>query len=176
MNPQEENKIAPPPVPCGRCYKPKGEGEECCNCGRPTTYREEMPDLVMEYLKTRQDVYEDVPKCENPETGAITYTKRQKVSMPTLEGLSSFLGTTKTAMLSWEKQFPKFHCALEEVRRAQHDRLMDKGLSGEYNPTIAKLVLSSNHGYAEKTKTEHSGDLTISVEKKEAIEKALDDL
>ena len=31
----------------------------------------------------------------------------------------------------------------------QEQSLLDGGLSGRYNPLIAKLVLSSNHGYRE---------------------------
>jgi len=32
------------------------------------------------------------------------------------------------------------------------------GLSGDYNSTIAKLVLSSNHGMAEKQEHDHKND------------------
>ena len=36
-------------------------------------------------------------------------------------------------------------------------------LSGDYNPTIAKLVLSANHGMAEKQEIEQSGTINLGV-------------
>ena len=46
---------------------------------------------------------------------------------------------------------PEFLCALEWIKREQKKRLLNSGLSGAYNSTIARLVLSTNHGFHEKS-------------------------
>ena len=90
--------------------------------------------------------------------GKDIYSSKIKVNLPTVEGFAAFIDVNKTTLYEWEKIHPEFSNALESIRAEQHKRLIDNGLSGDYNPTIAKLILSSNHGMAEKTenKTELS--------------------
>lgn len=51
----------------------------------------------------------------------------------------------------WEEEYPEFSRALSKIDKEQKERLINNGLSGDYNSTIAKLILSANHGMAEKT-------------------------
>ena len=41
--------------------------------------------------------------------------------------------------------------ALEKIENLQGKILQNKGLLGEFNPTITKLMLSANHGMREKS-------------------------
>ena len=68
-----------------------------------------------------------------------------------IEGFARFLGISKRVLYDWEKRYEDFMHALDKIRTEQHDRLINKGLAGEYNSTIAKLMLSSNHGYRERS-------------------------
>lgn len=106
--------------------------------GRPSEYKETHADLVDDYLEERKDYYD-------------TETKTYKVKIPTIEGFAQFIGVNKTTLYEWEKEHPQFSNALEKIRTEQQQRLLDNGLSGTYNSTIAKLVLSANHGMREKT-------------------------
>lgn len=144
---------------CGRCNKPKIKDKALfgieiedvstvnedmfCKCGRPTNYTndEDMCAKVDEYLLQHQDSEE------------INQLGQEKltVKLPTIEGLAIFLGVTKMALYDWEKEHKEFAYALEKVRQEQQQRLLNKGLSGQYNSTIAKLILSANHGMRERT-------------------------
>ena len=42
-------------------------------------------------------------------------------------------------------------------------RLGESGLSGAYNSTIAKLILSSNHGMHEKSEVENKSEYVVQV-------------
>ena len=44
-----------------------------------------------------------------------------------------------------------------------NDRLGESGLSGAYNSTIAKLILSSNHGMHEKSEVENKSEYVVQV-------------
>jgi len=166
--------VAPKGNKCGKCKKPKGTGDGACRCGRPTTYLPEYVGKVDEYLKISEDQYiQSVTK--NAITGKKEILRRFVVQLPTRGGLAIFLHTTLTALDSWSKKNPEFQVALEKLAKVQERRLLNSGLSGEYNSTIAKLILSSNHGYAEKTHQEHSGEITVNAEKQKAIQNALSD-
>jgi len=86
---------------------------------------------------------------------------RQKVKLPTMEGFSLFLDCAKSSLYEWAKENKEFSDALEKITIEQQKRLLDEGLAGNYNSTIAKLILSSNHGMSEKTQT----DITSKGEK-----------
>ena|SRR3990167_2047510 len=107
--------------------------------GRPTTYRgKKTIKLVDEYLNNRKDKWDE---------------EKQKwvVDLPTMGGLAVFIGCNVDSLYEWEKKHPEFSESLDKVRQEQQDRLINKGLSGDYNSTIAKLILSSNHGMRERT-------------------------
>lgn len=105
--------------------------------GRPTEYKEEYIVTVDEYINSCQDYIDENGKL--------------KVKIPKLEGLALYLGVDKTSLYEWEKKYPEFSHALDKIRNEQSSRLQDNGLAGTYNPTIAKLMLSSNHGMREKS-------------------------
>lgn len=130
---------------CGSCSKKKKEdaleGEEFCKCGRPTKYEEEYINKVDEYLAINQDEFNN---------------SKLKVKLPTIEGFALYIGVNKHALYDWEKEYIQFSHALDKIRTEQKQRLLNMGLSGDYNSTIAKLVLSANHGMSEKSEIDHT--------------------
>lgn len=77
-------------------------------------------------------------------------------AVPSVSGLACYLGISKVTALSYGKENNDFLNTLEAIKTTQENSLINKGLTGEFNPTIVKLMLS-NHGYAEKQETELSG-------------------
>lgn len=118
--------------------------------GRPSEYKEEYIEKVDEYLAICEDEYLKVVKQANAEKGYEMFDERLKVNLPTHEGFALFIDVNPTTLYEWEKKHPLFSKALARIKSKQRGRLIDMGLSGEYNSTIAKLILSSNHGMSEK--------------------------
>lgn len=118
--------------------------------GRPTKYKEEYIDKVDEYLELHQDKeLEKVGLKSEKGYEKIDYVLR--VNLPTIEGFARFIGVNKTTLYEWDKKYQDFSNSLDKIRIEQQTRLINEGLAGNYNPTIAKLILSSNHGMKEKT-------------------------
>ncbi len=104
--------------------------------GRPSEYDPEYINSVDEYLA---------------ETVDKTINGRVKVNLPTIEDFARYIGVSKKSLYNWRDIHPDFLHALEKIENEQRKRLLNSGLAGEYNPTIAKLVLSANHGMREKS-------------------------
>lgn len=105
---------------------------------RPSTYRDDIPELVLEYVK-------------NFETHGDL--------LPTVEGLALYLNIPKRTLYEWAARDDKaeFSHTLAVLKDRQAKMLMENGLRGDYNAAITKLMLSHNHGMYEKTAKELSG-------------------
>jgi|SRR3990167_5110389 len=122
--------------------------------GRPTKYLPEMCQMADDYLKSCQDTETVRVKTEGDKS--TSYQLGIKVKLPTREGFADFLDIVVSTMLIWEKEYPDFSKALSKIDKEQKERLLNSGLSGNYNPTIAKLILMNNHGMRERT--DHTTD------------------
>jgi len=98
--------------------------------GRPTKYRPDMPDRVREYIRNHEALGDVIP---------------------TIAGFACQLGVSERSVYEWADKHSVFSQALEELKSAQHAKLVAGGLSGTFNATIAKLILATNYGYRERT-------------------------
>ena len=87
--------------------------------------------------------------------------------VPTIPGFCLAVGISKATFYNWindftqpgkeltglQSQFLDLACQLEDT---QHDKLIQKGLAGSFQPTIAKLILYK-HGHSEKGEIEVKG-------------------
>ena len=122
--------------------------------GRPTKYADDQTcKQVDQYLKENQDSYNE---------------GKLEVKLPTLEGFAAHIGVHKDTLYEWVKKYPEFSDSLSLVLAEQKTRLINMGLSGDYNPTMAKLILSANHGMSDKVDTMTTGGITIQLIGKDA--------
>lgn len=109
--------------------------------GRPTEYNQAIIEKTREYLNTFETLGEVIPS---------------------IEGLAVYLDLARSTIYDWIGQEDKqeFSDIVEKILAFQGKTLANKGLKGEFNPTIAKLMLSK-HGY--KDSTENETKLTGSI-------------
>ena len=105
--------------------------------GRPTKYNQGILDKANDYL--------------------VNYAEYGD-QMPSHASLSLELGISRETLYEWGKQEEKqeFSDILEKMLRSQERVLFNKGLTGDFNPAIAKLALGK-HGYSDKQDNTHSG-------------------
>jgi hypothetical protein len=142
------------PAPANNKYAVGNEG------GRPTKLTLELLEKAKGYLDTCQDEYEQYIKQANQEKGYEMYGERLKVRLPGVAGLARWLNVSRDTIYAWREENEEFSDIVEDIASEQEKRLLDQGLAGLYNPTIAKLVLSK-HGYHDKSET----DITSKGEK-----------
>lgn len=102
--------------------------------GRPTKYYPEISIKIEEYIAT---------------------TGRENTSLPTVEGLSLYLGISKDTLYRWTEDHPEFSDAIKRILAQQKKQLMDDGMYGgkEVNSAMAIFLLKVNHGMKENEPT-----------------------
>lgn len=128
--------------------------------GRPTKLTDELISKAEMYL------------TDYPSNGDI---------VPTVAGLSIYLDIAKSSIYKYRDESARFSDTLERIESLQESKLVNGGLLGDFNATIAKLMLS-NHGYSEKQvvdNTSSDGSMSppqpLTPESAKAISKDLDD-
>jgi len=98
--------------------------------GRPTKYTPKLLKKAHHYVKNFES-FEDV--------------------IPSHIGLALVCGIRTETCYQWakDKEKKEFSDILDEISKKQHQILISKGLSGEFNSNIVKLVLGK-HGYHDK--------------------------
>lgn len=110
---------------------------------RPTKYTEELVAKAEKYLSS--------------------YT----TLIPTIEGLALHLEISRETVYAWKDDEDKqqFSDIVSRLLATQSAKLIEGGLSGDFNASITKLILSGKHGYIEKTNQDiTSGGDKLSVQ------------
>jgi hypothetical protein len=100
---------------------------------RPTDYKPEIVAQARFYL---ENLPEDEP-------------------MHSVEGLSDFLQIARSTIYKWKDEEGKeeFSDIYEQILTKQGKQLLGKGITGEFNPTITKVMLTK-HGYRDAIDTD----------------------
>lgn len=118
---------------------------------RPIEYTDHVCQKAKDYLAQCKDEEEQIISGESEKF--TSYKNKLKVNLPTIEGLAVYLGIHKDTVYDWETKYPEFSDVINVLRGNQSKELINKGLSGDYNPIIAKLLLMK-HGYTDKSEVE----------------------
>jgi len=116
--------------------------------GRPSDKPNNLPEQVRAYLKECKDNFEDEVKS---------------VKLPTICGFSLKMGCSEKTIYNWAKDDPEFLQSLEDIKNEQKSRVLNEGLSGNYNSTIAKLILAANHGMSDKQELTGAGGAPLAI-------------
>lgn len=121
--------------------KPKGDepkqGQSVM--GRPSLYTPETLEIARRYLTEWNTTWGH--------------------NLPNIAGLAVVLGVSRETVHAWGRDETKqdFSDILSNLRTLQEHSLVNGGVSGEYNPTITKMILNAKHGYHDIQSVEHGG-------------------
>jgi hypothetical protein len=77
--------------------------------------------------------------------------------VPSVAGLACEIGISRETCHAWSREDNnEFSDILKLISRKQERELLNNGLSGDFNYSITKMMLSK-HGYSDATKQELSG-------------------
>lgn len=107
--------------------------------GRPIEYSEKSVSEAKLYLDSCVQTYVD---------GKLT-----KANIPTLSGLALWLEINRDTIYDWSDKYPEFSDIADKCMMHQEISLIQNGLTGTFNSTIVKLLLSK-HGYRDSIDTD----------------------
>lgn len=141
--------------------------------GRPTILTNELKQKARLYIDECEDVEDTFHKTQGASSNS--FDRIIKVKIPTIEGLAFYLNVARSTLYKWRDEDLEFSDIIDILLQKQANALINKGLSGDYNPTIAKVLLTK-HGYREGTElTGADGEpLQIAIEDKAKIDNALE--
>jgi hypothetical protein len=128
--------------------------------GRPTKYEgEEILNKTSKYLNACFP--EPVQRIRSESKHTKSYLHVTKPNLPTMEGLALYLGIARSTLYEWKNTHLEFSDLLERLIAQQEHILLEYGLSGEFNASIVKLILSARHGYREEKSIDHQDALSV---------------
>lgn len=92
--------------------------------------------------------------------------------IPTIAGLAVYLGVSRSTLYEYKKLNNEFSDTLEMILQNQERLLINRSLTGDFNATIAKLMLA-NHGYSDKQEVTNTTSLNMTNQEFEEIAKEL---
>lgn len=108
--------------------------------------REYDPEVVLpkvdEYLEQCVDDWEALG-----DNGNAKYVR--KVNLPSKVGLARYLEISTNTLKHWRNNFPQLEEKVQFVTDAQHEKLLNNGLGGQYNSNVTKMLMGK-HGYADQ--------------------------
>jgi len=75
--------------------------------------------------------------------------------IPSAAGLACWLGIANSTLYLRKKDCPRISDALDAIQVKQETVALNRGITGDFNATITKLVLA-NHGYSDKQEVAHT--------------------
>jgi hypothetical protein len=107
--------------------------------GRPSKLDEEMYNKAELYISGDWEITGDL--------------------IPSMEALAIYLNVSRSTVKLWASSDERFSAITDVLKATQAVKVMNKGLSGDFNSTISKVILAQ-HGITEKTEVHN----TVSLE------------
>ena len=110
--------------------------------GRPSLYKKDYPQLVLDYIK----------ECESKE------------ELPFVIDFAHRIGVNKDTIYQWVKINKGFSDSIKRLNEASELMLVKSGIKRKYDPTFARFILAANHGYVETSKTINEGNQPVTIQ------------
>jgi hypothetical protein len=107
--------------------------------GRPTKLDEEMFQRAENYLAGDWEIGGDL--------------------IPSMEALALYLDVSRSTVKLWASSDERFSAITDKLKAKQAVKVMNNGLSGDFNSAISKVILAQ-HGITDKTEVHN----TVSLE------------
>lgn len=97
------------------------------------------------------------------------YINSEVDKVPTMAGLARYLNVTRDSLYHWINTGKdiNFSDTVSMMADERERKLINAGLDGKFNSNIAKLILTTSHGYTEN-KQQDTG-ITVNVNRSAAI-------
>lgn len=133
--------------------------------GRPSKYRAEFCEGIIEYFEAPLKRVNEVVKAENA-SGELVEV--QTIIRPaTLFGFAAKCGVGYQTLLEWEKIHTEFAEAMGQARALQGDLTVQMGASGGFKTAFAVFMMKNTHRWSDQLVVQTSGSLHITIDEQD---------
>lgn len=130
--------------------------------GRPTLYRSEYCELMIEYFEAAREaptreLAPVITTIEGDKPSQKTEVRRICAELPTFEGFAVSIKIASVTFDGWKKEHEEFASAYARAKDIQQQILIDRGLTRQYDPTAFIFVAKNITSYRDKVQNELSG-------------------
>lgn len=127
----------------GKPRKPPAKGRpKYVHIGRPTIYRPEVCDRLLDYFNS-------IPATYKTKDGTIKANM-----MPTVEGFCRQEQIAKDTYYNWVKRHSAFSDAHEKAQAIQEAIWLENSMLGRYNPAFTIFFAKNKYGWTDQVKHE----------------------
>ena len=122
--------------------------------GRPTEYREEYCEKIIEFFNR-----------------PLTQKQGGKVigcELPQFSQFAREIGVHHVTMNRWVKEHEDFRIAYNEAKKIQESILVGNSIQNRYNPYFAQFMLKNCHDWSDKQEVEQNHSITLVVDDDDA--------
>ena len=118
--------------------------------GRPTLYRPEYPQLLVDYFTA---TLEEIPEVQVEVVPSLKFVQKPVV-LPLLSTFASRLGTHRGTVWDWGVKHPEFSDAIEIAKEIQEEILLRMASHGGYAPGISTFMLKNLQDWKDKSEVD----------------------
>lgn len=132
------------------------------NRGRPTSYKPEYCEQIIDFFSIKPYGYNEITK------------KYEANDPPFLSAFARKIKINDENMWEWSKKYPDFGNAYKKAKKLQEEFIATNAVRGLYEQPMSIFMLKNVCGWRDKTEVEHSGFIE-STEEKAAIKNEVKD-
>jgi hypothetical protein len=131
--------------------------------GRPTKYRPEYCQSIIDYFSIEPNYEQELNHYKNGEVNFVD--KKVKANkLPTFHGFAATIGLTDTkTMLDWCKIHPDFCHSYARAKELQKHFIAENALNGAYNANFSQFLLHNISDWKIKQEKEQEGQINITL-------------
>ena len=122
--------------------------------GRPTLYRPEYCDMLIEYFDI-EPTREVTRQIVNKAGEVVELVQTVPNDLPTLAGFCCKIHVHRDTLQEWAKVHPSFSVAIKHAKEHQERILVSNGITGFYDKTFAIFTAKNLISWRDKTEVEH---------------------
>lgn len=137
--------------------------------GRPSTYRPEFCQLIIEFFnrdhtEIEETTEEEMSKDNGKERMKRKITKKKiGARLPTIERFCAENQVAKSTLISWTKDHAEFSNAYLIAKDLQADQVIQNGARGYYNAGFSKLLMVNLTDYKDESHQSVKADVVTTT-------------
>ena len=132
-----------------------GEFETDQNLGRPTSWKPEYNDMIIEFFDVEETKVLEIV------AGEKVVLKEVPNKMPTFQKFAHKIGVDVDTLKEWKKpenkaKYPGFSASYRKAKELQENFWIQNGLKGLHNPAFSIFWAKNNLGYKDKSEIDQT--------------------